>query len=380
MNNIIDYIKEYGEKTCHDREFCEVDALILSQLAYFRFDKLIPPLFEQSSMDMPSVKLSDIYKAVDPEYVYKKVLCSLENEQLLKAMAESRRFADMTCNYYLSDTRVASNMQFAAMTFRMEGALPIVVFRGTDRTFVGWKEDFNMAFSKPYAGAFMASRYVAAVAERLSGDFMVAGHSKGGNLAAFSAMNSAKNIRQRITDIYSFDGPGFRPEILKEYNYDAIASRVRKFLPKSSLVGIVLEGSQDYVTVKSHAVGGALQHNPYRWCVEGCEFVKEEDIKKKSHIVHKSLNEWIMELDESQIELLISTLFGILESTEEQNIPDLLDNWKTSLRAVKTSALGISKEDRKQLRTIIRMLLEAIYKSLMEQIQEQRDENGIKPV
>ena len=69
MNNIIDYIKEYGEKTCHDREFCEVDALILSQLAYFRFDKLIPPLFEQSSMDMPSVKLSDIYKAVDPEYV-----------------------------------------------------------------------------------------------------------------------------------------------------------------------------------------------------------------------------------------------------------------------------------------------------------------------
>lgn len=380
MNNIIDYVKEYGDKTCFDREFCEVDALVLSQLAYFRFDKLIPPLFEQSSQDMSSVRFCDIYKVMDPEYVYMRELCPEENGQLAKALAESKRFSNMTCNYFLSDTRISQNMQFAAMTFRLEGALPIVVFRGTDRTFVGWKEDFNMAFSKPYAGAFMASRYVSVVAEKLSGDFMVAGHSKGGNLAAFSAMNSPKTIRQRITDIYSFDGPGFRPEILQEYDYEAIASRVRKFMPKSSLVGIVLEGCQDYVTVKSHAVGGAFQHNPYRWCIEECEFVREEELKKKSQIMHKSLNDWIMELDESQIELLISTLFGILESTDVQNIPDLLDNWKLSLKAVKASALGISQEDRKQLRKILKMLLEAIHKSLMEQIQEQRGENGIKPV
>ena len=97
----------------------------------------------------------------------------------------------------------------------------------------------------PVWGSF----YVGKVAERYKGDFMVAGHSKGGNMAAFSAMNSPKEVRERITDIYSFDGPGFRPEILEEYNYRAIASRVHKFLPKSSLVGIVLEWLADSIII-----------------------------------------------------------------------------------------------------------------------------------
>jgi len=380
MNNIIDYINEYGDKTCLDREFCEADALALSQLSYLRWDKLIPPLFDDKGQDMDWVTLEDIYGSVDPEYVYRRELYHDENAQLLEAMVKSKRFSKMKCNYYLSDTRIAEDMQFAAMTMHMEGALPLVVFRGTDGTIVGWREDFTMAFSKPYAGAFMASKYVDMIAGRLTADFMVAGHSKGGNLAAFSAMSSRKEVRQRITDIYSFDGPGFRPEILAEYDYEAIASRVHKYLPQSSLVGIVLEGSQDYVTVKSHAVGGVFQHNPYKWCVQDCEFIKVDDIKKKSQIMHNSLNEWIMELEEDDIRLLIESLFGILESTDMQNIPDLLTNWKASLRAMKDTAFGIDKEKRKQLKKIIRLLLEAIYKSLMEQIQEQRQEHGIKPV
>lgn len=377
MNNIIDYINEYGDKTCTDREFCEADALVLSQLSYFKWDKLIPPLFDEPGQDLPGVVLKDICKDIDGEYVYKHELYPEENERLIQSMAHSPRFRNMRCNYYLSDTRVAENMQFAAMTFRMEGALPIVVFRGTDGTIVGWKEDFYMAFSKPYAGAFMASRYVSSVAERLPGDFMVAGHSKGGNMAAFSAMNQEKPVRERITDIYSFDGPGFRPEILAEYDYNAIASRVHKYLPQSSLVGIVLEGAKDYVTVKSHAVGGVFQHNPYKWVTADKGFVTEDDIKKKSQIMHKSLNEWVMELEEDDIALVIDFIFDVLESAEVQNLPEILENKRASLKAMKDTAFGIDKEKRKKIKKIVKMLLEAIYKALIEQRQDQK-ETGLK--
>lgn len=379
MNSIIDYVNEYGDRTCVDREFCEADALVLCQLSYFKWDKLIPPLFAETEQDLESVLLKDICENIDAEYVYKHELFPEDNERLIQSMVKSPRFMNMKCNYYLSDTRVAENMQFAAMTFRMEGALPLIVFRGTDGTIVGWKEDFHMAFSKPYAGAYMASRYVGKVAERYKGDFMVAGHSKGGNMAAFSAMNSPKEVRERITDIYSFDGPGFRPEILAEYNYNAIASRVHKYLPKSSLVGIVLEGSKDYVTIKAHAVGGALQHNPYKWCTSENGFVEEEEIKKKSQIMHKSLNDWIMELDEEDIALVIDSVFDVLESADVQHFPEILKNRKTTLKAMKNTALGIDKEKRKKIRKIIGMLLEAIYKTLVEQRQEQK-ETGIKPV
>ena len=380
MNNIIDYVREYGDKTCAEQAFCEADALVLSQFSYFKLDKTVPPLFEQIEQDMPGVVLADIYKDIDIEYVCKQELYPEENEQLLEAMVSSKRYSTMICNYYLSDTRIADDMQFAALTVQLEGALPIVVFRGTDGTVVGWKEDFNMAFSKPYAGAFMAVRYVAMVAERLSGKFMVAGHSKGGNLSAFSVMGSDERIRQRITDIYSFDGPGFRPEILEEYDYNAISSKVHKFLPKSSLVGIVLEGSKDYVTIKSHAVGGVFQHNPYKWCIDGYGFVEENDIQKKSQIMHNSLNEWIMELDETDISLMIEILFGIIESTNEQTILEIKDNWKDALHVMVSTAHEIDGEKKKRLKRIIKVLIETIVKCLKEQIQEQKQEHGSKPV
>lgn len=380
MSNIIDYVNEYGEKTCVDREFCEADALVLSQLAYFKWDKLIPPLFDESGSDMPDVMLKDICRDMDTEYVYGHGNFPEDDARLLQSMAHSPRFMNMACNYYLADTRVAENMQFAAMTFRLEGALPIIVFRGTDGTLVGWKEDFYIAFTKPYAAAFMSSRYVSSVAERLGGDFMISGHSKGGNMATFAAMNQEKPIRERITDVYCFDGPGLRPEVLEEYNYSAIASRMHKFLPKSSLVGVVLEGATDYVTVKCKGVGGLWQHNPYTWCTSGDGFVTEEDIKKGSQIVHKSLNGWLMDLEEDDISLVIESLFEVLESTEAKRIPEILDNKLNSLKAMKDTVQGIDKEKRDKIKKVMKMLLEEVYRCLMDQIKDQKQETGIKPL
>ncbi|MCR5799786.1 MAG: DUF2974 domain-containing protein [Lachnospiraceae bacterium] len=370
-NNIIHYVREYGDKTCEERPFCEADALVLSQFIYFRWDKNVPcigPDFavKDDKADEDGVRLADIYSAVDAEHVYRQELYPVENGQLLEAMAKSKRFGDMICNYYLEDTDVVREMQFAAMYVHMKGALPAILFRGTDGTIVGWKEDFNMAFSRPVAGQLMAAEYVNKIAGRITGDFVTAGHSKGGNLAAFSAMSAHRGIRERIHAIYSFDGPGFRPEILEEYDYASIASRVKKFLPHSSLVGIVLEGCEDYVTVKSIALGGVFQHNPYRWVVDGCDFIREDKISVKSKIIHKSLNEWVMKLDEKQIELLVGTLFGILESTDEEDIPGMLENWKSSLISMKDTALGLDSESRKELRRIIKALLEDIHKAAVE--------------
>lgn len=58
--------------------------------------------------------------------------------------------------------------------------------------------------------------YLNQVGCKLPGAFMVCGHSKGGNLAAYAATWAETGVQRRITDIYSLDGPGFLPEVFEE--------------------------------------------------------------------------------------------------------------------------------------------------------------------
>ena len=37
-------------------------------------------------------------------------------------------------------------MQFSALTVLLDTGEALLVFRGTDNTLVGWKEDFNLSF------------------------------------------------------------------------------------------------------------------------------------------------------------------------------------------------------------------------------------------
>lgn len=358
VKNIINYVKEYGKKTCIEYPFCETDALVLSRFVYFRWAKSVPMLLE----DTEGVRLADIYENIDKEYVYKNELYPEDDGGLLDAMAKSVRFGSMRCNYYSEQTDEGIVMQFGAMLCQMEGALPVILFKGTDRTLVGWKEDFYMAFSKPISGQRVAAWYLNEVAGKFEGKFIVAGHSKGGNLAAFSSMAAFPEIKNRIDAIYSFDGPGFRPEILESYGYNEIADKVKKYMPSTSLVGIVLEGSKDYTAVKCDAVMGALAHNPYKWIIENGTFVEVLDIGMKSHIMHKSLNEWIMELDEEQLEQVVNNLFGILESTDEADFGSIMANWRSASAKMRRTIAHMDKEQRKNILAIVKALLEEIRK------------------
>ena len=40
--DIIGYVQEYGSQTFEQRPFCEVDALIISQFSYMKWDRIVP--------------------------------------------------------------------------------------------------------------------------------------------------------------------------------------------------------------------------------------------------------------------------------------------------------------------------------------------------
>ena len=71
----------------------------------------------------------------------------------------------------------------------------MVVFRGTDRTLTGWREDFNMLYLKNVPSQEDALKYLEEAASGNVGDIYVCGHSKGGNLAMYASAYSSTPMR-----------------------------------------------------------------------------------------------------------------------------------------------------------------------------------------
>ena len=351
MGNIISYIEECGHLNFSEMSFNEVDALILSQFSYLKFDGLIPKLTE----DEESVSFLHLAGHMDESVVYADERYEKDNRRLFEVMLHSRRFSGMRCNYYATIIDEHVQTQFCAMTCFFEDAIPVVVYRGTDENFVGWKEDFNMAFSKPVPGQQLAVLYMNQVGMKVFSDMIVCGHSKGGNLAVYGSMNTYPDIRNRIQRIYSFDGPGFRPEILKSEDYDAIAPKIEKYIPGSSLVGMLLESHEDYLVVDSSSVG-VLQHNPYTWRVKEASFVGKSEVDKGRRFMNAALNEWILTLDEEQLEIFGETLFNILEGCEMKNLVEIAGDLKTGINNMVRTSKDVDEETRGKIVEILRLL------------------------
>ena len=74
-------------------------------------------------------------------------------------------YADILLDGYENIFDPVRQEQFAALTLHLPDGSAAVAFRGTDGTLVGWKEDFNMAFSTVVPAQLDAVRYLSDVAE-----------------------------------------------------------------------------------------------------------------------------------------------------------------------------------------------------------------------
>lgn len=365
MGNIISYLEEYGHQSFKEMPFNEVDALILSQFSYLKLDGLVPKITD----DQEAVTLMDIVCKMKDAVVFADERYEKDNRLLFEGMINSVRFSSMNCNYYANIIDENVETQFCAITCYLENTLPVIVYRGTDENFVGWKEDFNMAFRKPVPGQQLSVLYMNQVGMHVLSEFYVCGHSKGGNLAVYSSMNTYMDIRNRIRRIYSFDGPGFRPEILKSEDYDSIAERIEKYIPQSSLVGMILENHENYLVVDSHSVG-VLQHNPYTWRVKDASFIGKDEVYKSRQFMNEALNEWILALDDEQLEIVGNTLFYILEGCEMKNLVEVAQDWKKGINNMIRASKDVEEGTREKIYEILRILGDIIKENFKENIIE----------
>ncbi len=374
MGTILDYIKEYGDDTFAERPMNEVDSLVLNQFAYLKFDGIVPGVEEEK----PSVTIGYLNEHQDKEKLFADERYREPNTELFEGMLQSKRFGTLRMNAYVNMIETHNQTQFSAITYILDDKTVYIAYRGTDETIIGWKEDFNLAFSKPVPGQTRSVKYLNQVAAQFGGDFYVGGHSKGGNFAVYAAMNCCKEIQNRILKIYNHDGPGFRPEIRESGHYEQIADRVVKIIPHSSLVGMLLESHADgYIVVESKTFG-LLQHNPYTWLVEEDCFVQADDIYKGCRFRDDALNEWILSLDEEHMRSFVDTLYEVVAASNVETVIDFSADWKKNMAAVINAFKELDVETTTMLKRLVSSLFDVFRERAKEEIQDRAVEGRIK--
>ena len=326
MKNIIHYTQEMMD-TFEQYPFNSVDSLILSSAAYIHFPDVIPEVETWTG-----IRLQELYRAEYFEEMFHNIPLKEDTKQLFFALAASPRFRDIRLMGYTEQFDLNTEKQFSAMTFQLQPDLYYIAYRGTDSTFIGWKEDFNMAFQCPVPSQEEAVRYMEKAALYCSGRIFTGGHSKGGNLAVYAAAKCRENIQQRIEKIYSHDGPGFLESTLQSPEFLHIASRIEKTLPQSSVIGMLMDHRANIDIVKSASLG-LLQHDQFTWEIEGNNFIYIENLTKNAQFTDKTLTDWLYSISEEDRERFVDALYNILNANHLSSIDDFIADWHSAIPA-----------------------------------------------
>jgi hypothetical protein len=192
-------------------------------------------------------------------------------KKVFEAMADSERFGDCRMHHFIARTDEELSMQFSAECLDLPDGTMCVIFRGTDNTLVGWREDFNMAYQTQVPAQAAAAYYLSKAVKETDGPIRLIGHSKGGNLAVYAAAGVSAKIQDRIESIWSYDGPGMNMEMARSEGFGRIRPKIRSYIPQTSIIGLLMEYYEPYTVVRSTAKG-LEQHDPLTWQVYGRRF------------------------------------------------------------------------------------------------------------
>jgi hypothetical protein len=174
-----------------------------------------------------------------------------------------------------------------------------------------------------------AVTYVENAAKAFQGPLILGGHSKGGNLALYAACHTNDDVRKRIRQVYSFDGPGVDKPTLGGDGYQAVRSRVQSWIPQSSVIGMLLCYHPDYLVVKSEAVG-LMQHDVFTWHVQDGAFVELEELSLSTRVANEAFHNWLDQRSEEERRFLVDVIFHIVSGIGKDDVSPILEDFKGS--------------------------------------------------
>lgn len=326
VTTVFDYLRWRGDLTFAQDAFNEVDNLILCIIAYLNFRRF--PELRSRDADK-AVLMSDIVPRMTAEDE-QQGLSPNNYIPLMKLAAESCRFAPVRLFGYETVRDETREMQLDALSFLLPDGTLFCAFMGTDRSLVGWKENLNLSYMDAVPAQIGAVEYVEDMAWRCpERPVRIGGHSKGGNLAAYAAIHIPEALQARMLDAYNNDGPGFRRDVTDTVEYRRIAAKLHTYIPAASIVGVLLEHTEDYTIVASSS-RAIMQHEPLTWGVLGSRFIRQEARSEFGKASDDVVREWLASLSPQERKEFSNALFdmftqgGTVQSLEDVRQSELL--------------------------------------------------------
>jgi len=355
------YLDLYGNTSFSDYALNDVDGIVFSQLAYLNFDSYIDV--------NESLKFKEIIKPEYFEALAYETVTTKQDIRLLKKLANTTRYN----NIVITDVKNIFDrllcVQFFAMTLLIDD-FAYVVFRGTDPTLVGWKEDFNMSYLEQVPAQKYSLEYLNFIHEKYKCKLCVAGHSKGGNLAVYSVLNSSKELQEDIIFVKNYDGPGFTNNIYADEDYQSLKERIDTYTTQEAMIGVLLNHVDNLLFVKSSGVG-FFQHNLHNWRVD-----KKGNIKKvkrnspTSRVFARTIRHFFEETNELERKQFVDLSFKVLEVYPNATLNDFKRRPFNFIWRMRRKYKFLTKEEKKFLSRTFKKFRKAFYKSFKSKITE----------
>lgn len=371
MPNMMDYLTWRGDLTLRQASWNLVDSLLMASLSYNPFQDTVSD--PQGKTLRECAPLLGLENMTGGQYFQ-------QWRALLFAMAESERFGGMRLHDYVNEVDEERIIQFSALTAEMEDGSTFVAFRGTDNTLVGWREDFHMSFETPVPAQVEALAYLRRQAERTERPLRVAGHSKGGNLAAYAAAHLPPEFQRRILSVCSFDGPGLDEDTMNSPGYERIRPVLHSVLPQSSIVGLLMHYHPDYLVVRSTAVS-ILQHDAFTWQVRGTGFEELRQVDAASRIMDETLHAWLQNASPEQRRRFVDAMFEILNATHAETIAEMSNEKFRSALSMIQATRDMDPETRRMFNHLIGEFLRLgagnVWELISSKVPRPRQRDGI---
>ena len=346
MANINDYLLWRGDIPINEEfRFNEIDSIILARFSYLIFDKI--EMNEKETIESISKKMRDFE---NEEFRYNG------DKELITYLGESKRFKNMIVTDYVQTNDKEIEQQFGAITIHISEEEMYISYIGTDSSIYGWKEDFNMAFMENVPCQKEGKKYIEKIAQKYPNKkIRIGGHSKGGNVAIYSAITTSKKLKNRIIKVYNYDGPGFNKNIINKYNNDEIISKIETYIPQDSIIGRLLN-HKEKMTIALSLEKGILQHDIYSWQVLRDDLIHSEKNTDISEDIDKTMTEWIELTTNEQRKIVIDAIFELFYSTDSETFGEMSKNISINLPKILKKYGEIAKEDKEMIKQMIKII------------------------
>ena len=314
-----------------DIPYNDVDYLILTLLSYLHLSVI------KDKIVLPS-SLKDIffyYKNTNHEYD--------ESYDLFKMISSSKRYSHIQIIDFSDEIDEKVYKQFFGLTYLLENKTLLITFRGTDDSWVGWKENMSLLYESHIPSHTSSLHYIASIINKTNHfhlknkrfntffnkiytfffpySLIITGHSKGGHLALYSAMHIDKDIQKHIIRVINFDGPGLLLSMLEKLDYDTLLPKIISYVPQFTFFGLLFYHEENYQVIHSTAAG-LNQHDPSSWCISPDGFV-EDELKEESIEFFIKMNTFLNKMSIEEKRMLFASLFELFELLNIHSFNDL---------------------------------------------------------